>query len=186
MGAGDLNDEEIIELLFSRDESAVSKIKALYGRLIYSVAYGVLRSAEDAEECENEVYMRAWSGIPPANPRSLSAYLCKIARCTALDKYRRGHCAKRGEALPIEDLENCIRSDSSAEDRYSEQELTALLNRFLKSQDYNTRVIFLRRFWFSDSISEISKRLHVSESMVKSRISRTLKKLREYLKSQGY
>ncbi len=88
--------------------------------------------------------------------------------------------------MPIEELENCIHSDSSAEDRLSERELTALLNRFLKSQDYNTRIIFLRRFWFSDSISEIAKRLHVSESMVKSRISRTLKKLREHLKSEGY
>lgn len=186
MGAGDLNDEEIIKRFFRRDESAISEIKTLYGRLIYSVAYGILRSAEDAEECENEVYMRAWSGIPPASPQSLPAYLCKIARSTALDRYRHEHAAKRGEALPIEELENCLRSDQSAEDRQSERELTALLNRFLKSQDYNTRVIFLRRFWFSDNISEIAKRLHVSESMVKSRISRTLKKLREYLAAEGY
>lgn len=186
MGAGDFNDEEIIEKLFSRDESAVSEIRTTYGRLINSVAYGILRSREDAEECENEVYMRAWSGIPPARPNSLSAYLCKIARSAALDRYRHEHAAKRGETLPIEELENCIRSDSSAEDRHSERELTALLNRFLKAQDYNTRVIFLRRFWFSDSISEIAKRLHVSESMVKSRISRTLKKLREFLANEGY
>ena len=186
MGACKMNDEEIVDMFFSRNESAVSEIKVLYGRLIYSVAYGVLRCAEDAEECENEVYMRAWSSIPPARPQSLSAYLCKIARSAALDRYRHDHAAKRGEALPIEELENCIHSDSSAEDRLSERELTALLNRFLKSQDYNTRVIFMRRFWFSDSISEIAKRLHVSESMVKSRISRTLKKLREHLKSEGY
>ncbi len=186
MGTRDLNDEEIVDMLFSRDETAVNEITALYGRLIYSVAYGILRSEEDAEECENEVYMRAWSGIPPARPQSLSAYLCKMARCAALDRYRHDHAAKRGEALPIDELENCIRSDSSAEDRLSERELTALLNRFLKSQDYNTRVIFLRRFWFSDSISEIARRLHVSESMVKSRISRTMKKLREYLASEGY
>lgn len=186
MGAGNYNDDEIVTLFFNRDETALSEIKALYGRLIYSVAYGVLRSAEDAEECENEVYMKAWSGIPPARPQSLSAYLCKIARSAALDRYRRDHAAKRGEALPIDELENCIGSVSSAEDRLSERELTAVLNRFLKSQNYNTRVIFLRRFWFADSIAEIAKRLHVSESMVKSRISRTLKKLREYLEDEGY
>lgn len=186
MRAGDATDEEIVEMLFGRDEAAVAEIKAQYGRLIYGVAYGILRSAEDAEECENEVYMRAWTGIPPTRPRSLSAYLCKIARGAALDRYRHDHAAKRGEALPIEELENCISSGATAEDRHSERELTALLNRFLKAQDYNTRVIFLRRYWFSDSVSDIAKRLHASESMVKSRLSRTLKKLREYLASEGY
>lgn len=186
MPSSDIHDDEIIKRLFDREESALSEIKTMYGRLIYSTAYNILRSAEEAEECENEVYMKAWSGIPPAQPRSLPAYLCRIARGAALDRYRREHAAKRGEALPLEELEGCLKSDSAAEDRHSERELTALLNKFLGSQDYNTRVIFLRRYWFSDSVSEIAKRLHVSESMVKSRISRTLKKLRELLINEGY
>lgn len=180
------DDEKIIRLYLERSESAISETKSLYGRLIYSVAYGILHSAEDAEECESEVYLRAWNSIPPSCPQQLSAYLCRIARGVALDRYRQEHAAKRGEALPIEEPENVLKSSESAEDRLSEKELTELLNSFLKAQDYNTRVIFLRRYWFSDSCREIAKRLHVSESMVKSRISRTLGKLREYLISKGY
>ena len=179
-------DDDLISLFFERDEKALSETRLRYGRLIKSVAEGILRNSEEAEECENEVYLRAWNSIPPANPQRLCAYLCKIARGVALDRWDYNHAAKRGEALPIEELEQYLKCSDSAEDRLSEKELTALLNSFLRAQDYNTRVIFLRRFWFSDSIAEIAKRLHVSESMVKSRISRTLKKLRKYLNDNGY
>ncbi len=179
-------DEDILTLFFQRDEKALSETRTRYGRLILSVADGILRNREESEECENEVYLRAWNSIPPARPQHLSAYLCKIARGVALDRWDYNHAAKRGEALPIEELEEFLRCGESAEDRLSESELTALLNSFLKAQDYNTRVIFLRRFWFSDSIAEIAKRLHVSQSMVKTRISRTLKKLREFLRENGY
>ncbi len=179
-------DDEILELYFARDEAAISRTKTQYGKLINSVAYGILRSAEDAEECENDVYMRVWNSIPPSRPARFKAYLCKITRGLALDRYDYQHAQKRGEALPLDDLENSLKSALNAEDRLSEQELSGLLNSFLKKQDYDTRVIFLRRFWFSDSIKETARRLHVSESMVKSRISRTLKKLRKFLNEQGY
>ncbi len=179
-------DDEILELYFARDEAAISRTKTQYGKLINSVAYGILHSAEDAEECENDVYMRIWNSIPPSRPARFKAYLCKIARGVALDRYDYRHAQKRGETLPLDELEGCLKSTVNAEDRLSEQELSELLNSFLKAQDYNTRVIFLRRFWFSDSVKDIAKRFHVSESMVKSRISRTLKKLHKYLNEQGY
>lgn len=181
-----MQDEEIIALFNKRSEQALSETRSRYGRLIKSIAEGILRSSEDAEECENEVYLRAWNSIPPAAPQRLSAYLCKIARGVAFDRWNYLHAAKRGEALPIDELEEYLKGGDSAEDRLSEKELTALLNSFLKAQDYNTRVIFLRRFWFSDSIADIAKRLHVSQSMVKSRLSRTLKKLRGFLRENGY
>lgn len=179
-------DEEIIELYFSRDEAAIAKTREQYGRLIHSVSYGILRSAEDAEECENDVYLKAWDSIPPTRPEHLAAYLCTISRRVSLNRYKYNNAAKRGEALPIDELGDTIRSGLSAEDKLTENELTALLNQFLEKQDQSTRVIFMRRFWLNEANPEIAKRLHVSESMVKSRISRTLKKLRKFLEDEGY
>ena len=182
-----MNDEQITELLFSRDESGIAALRESYGRLLKSVAYGILRSEQDAEECENETLLRAWNSIPPARPQRLAAYLCRIARRLALDRYDYNNAAKRsGAALPIDELAECVGGSSGAEDLLTENELTRLLNEFLRAQDYNTRVIFMRRYWFGDSTKDIAKRLHASESMVKSRISRTLKRLREHLRKEGY
>ncbi|MBS7369602.1 MAG: sigma-70 family RNA polymerase sigma factor [Oscillospiraceae bacterium] len=179
-------DEDIIELYFRREEAAIARTREEYGRLIQSVAYNILRNAEEAEECENDVYLRAWDSIPPTRPERLCAYLCTISRRTALNRYKYNNAAKRGEALSTEELGDTIRSSLSAEDGLSESELSALLNRFLEKQDKTTRIIFMRRFWMSETVSETSAALHVSESMVKSRVSRTLKKLREFLSENGY
>ncbi|MGN0649240.1 MAG: RNA polymerase sigma factor [Oscillospiraceae bacterium] len=181
-----MKDDEIISQFRARDENAIEHTRQKYGRLIRSVAMGILRSAEDSEECENEVYLRAWNSIPPTIPLYLSAYLCKISRSVAIDRYNYNHAAKRGEALSIDELSEYLSSGMSAEDKLTESELTRLLNSFLKSQDYNTRVIFLRRYWFADSIKEIAQRLHISEGTVKVRLSRTNKKLRDYLNKNGY
>lgn len=182
-----MNDDEIIRLLYERDESGLSAIEEKYGRLLRSVAFGILRNEQDAEECESDALLRAWNSIPPARPARLTAYLCRIVRNAALDKYNYIHAAKRsGEAVPLDELTDCIGSSPDASDRLSENELARLLNSFLMSQDYCTRVIFMRRYWFGDTTAEIAKRLHVSQSMIKSRISRTLKKLRAYLREEGY
>ena len=182
-----MTDEEITDLLFERNEDGISAARKSYGRLLKSIAYGILHSEQDAEECESEALLRAWNNIPPDRPERLCAYLCRIARRLALDRYDYYRAAKRsGETLPIDELSEVIGSGTDAADRLSEKELTRLLNGFIKGQDYNTRVIFMRRYWFGETSSEIAKRLHASESMVKSRISRTLKKLREYLRKEGY
>lgn len=181
-----MTDEQILELYFTRDESAIAETKNSYGKLMRSVAYNILKNTQDAEECENETCLKAWNSIPPTRPQRLCAYLCKITRRTALDRYDYNNAAKRGKALPIDELAECIASAGCAEDRLSESLLTDLLNDFLSKSDYNNRVIFVKRYWFGESISNIAKSLHVSESMVKSRISRTLKQLREHLKKEGY
>ena len=163
-----MNDEEIIKLFEARDENGISAAGERYGKLLRSVARGILRSEQDAEECESEALLRAWNSIPPARPERLCAYLCRIARRLALDRYDYNNADKRrAETLPIE-------------------ELAEYIDGFLRGQDKTTRVIFMRRFWFGDTTAGIAERLHVSESMVKSRISRTLKKLREYLRKEGY
>lgn len=182
-----MDDEKITELLFARDESGIAALRESYGRLLKSVAFGVLHSEQDAEECESEALLRAWNSIPPAKPERLCAYLCRIARRLALDRYDYNNAGKRSaDTLPIEELAETIGGCGDASDRFSERELAGLLNVFLRAQDKTTRIIFMRRFWFGDTAAETAKRLHVSESMVKSRISRTLKKLRESLRKEGY
>lgn len=181
-----MTDENIVQLFLDRDESGITAARERYGRLLTSIACNILHSEQDAEECESETLLRAWNSIPPAKPERLCAYLCRIARRLALDRHDYNSAAKRsGDTLPIDELSEYIGSGSAA-DMLSERELSGFLNSFLRAQDKTTRIIFMRRFWFGDSIADISKRLHVSESMVKSRISRTLKKLREYLRKEGY
>lgn len=181
-----MTDKEIVGLYLSRDESAISETRAAYGRLLQSIAYNILRNSQDAEECENETCLKAWNSIPPNKPQRLCAYLCKIARRLALDRYDYNTAAKRSGRVPLEELEECIASVYTAEDRLTATALGELLNSFLAKADRNTRVIFMRRFWFGESISEIAQQLHASESMVKSRISRTLKQLRAFLEKEGY
>lgn len=181
-----MTDEQIIELYFIRDEAAITETRTAYGRLMRSVAFNILQNMQDAEECENEACLKAWNSIPPTKPQRLCAYLCKITRRTALDRYDYNNAAKRGQSVPLDELAECIASAGCAEDRLSESILSELLNDFLSKCDYNTRVIFLRRFWFGESTAEIAKALRAGQSMVKSRISRGLKQLREYLKKEGY
>lgn len=181
-----MTDNEIVQLYLDRDETAITETKQSYGKLLQSIAFNILQNKQDAEECENEACLKAWNSIPPNKPSKLCAYLCKIARRLALDRYDYNTAAKRGAALSLDELEECIASAGGAEDRLTETALAELLNGFLAKSDYNTRVIFMRRYWFGESLSQIAKELHASESMVKSRISRTLKKLREYLRKEGY
>ena len=182
-----MTDNEIISLFEVRDESGLTAAREHYGKLLRSVARGILHSEQDAEECESETLLRAWNSIPPAKPERLCAYLCRITRRLALDRIDYNNAQKRSaETLPIDELADNIGGSGDAADRLSERELTELLNGFLREQDKTTRIIFMRRYWFGDSTADIARLLNGSESMVKSRISRTLKKLREYLRKEGY
>ena len=167
-----------ITLLNQRDERGITALRESYGRLLKSLAYGILRSEQDAEECESEALLRAWNSIPPERPQSLCAWLCRVTRRLALDRWDYNRAAKRSaEVLSIDELAEFIGGNSDAAD---------LLNEFLSKQDRTTRIIFLRRYWFGDTSAEIAERLGAGESMVKSRISRTLKRLKEFLRKEGY
>lgn len=181
-----MTDEQIVKLYLDRDETALVETRTMYGKLLQSVAFNILHNKQDAEECENETCLRAWNSIPPNKPQRLCAYLCKIARRLALDKYDYNHAAKRGTALPLEELSECLASAGCAEDRLTETAFAEIINGFLAKSDRDTRVIFMQRFWFGYSIAEIAQKLNASESKVKTRISRTLKKLREHLRKEGY
>ncbi len=180
-----MEDVRIIELYWARSQDAITQTKTKYGRLIFSIAMRILRVSEDALECENDTYLKAWNSMPPQRPDNLSAYLGKISRNLSLDRYEREHAQKRGGSqvpLILDELEECI---PSAPDGGMPLELRDLLNRFLESQTERARVLFVRRYWFGDSVKEIAEQYQLGESLVKMTLLRSRNALRALLEKEG-
>ncbi len=180
-----MEDVRIIELYWARSQEAIIQTKTKYGRLIFSIAMRILRIAEDAYECENDTYLKAWDSMPPQKPDHLSAYLGKITRNLSLDRYEREHAKKRGGfsmSLILDELEECIPSGEGGE---LPLEMRDLLNRFLEGQTERARVLFVRRYWFGDSVKEIAGRYDLGESLVKMTLLRTRNALKMFLEKEG-
>ena len=183
-----MNDEQITELFFQRTETAIARAQEKYGKLCYSVAKNILPDTRDAEECVNDACLRAWNAIPPERPRSLGAYLARITRNLAIDRYTYNSAAKRNTALisAFEELEDCLPDlKNDLEDHLSQQEFRHFLNHFLKAQTKENRIFFVRRYWYGESISDISSACGVSEEKVKSSLFRTRNRLRTAMIKEG-
>ena len=180
-----MEDRQIIDMYFQRLEDAIVETKNKYGRLLISVAMGILKNMEDALECENDTYMKAWNSIPPQKQNILSAFLSKITRNISLDRYDAMHAEKRGGGeilLLLDELAETLGDESDIKD----SDITDCLNRFLENMKYEARNIFMRRYWFGDSISDIAKNMECGESKIKMSLSRSRKILKEQLESAGY
>ena len=183
-----MDDCEIIELYWARREEALTETDKKYGRLCRSVAYNILRSHEDTEECVNDTWMRAWNAMPPARPGVLSAFLSRITRNLALDTYKAAKAGKRGGgqvAAALEELGDCIAAREGVEQEMAYRELTELLDGFLRQLPEKECCIFLRRYWYADSTREIARRYGMPEGSVKSLLSRTRQKLKKMLEQEG-
>ena len=179
-----MEDGKIIELYFQRDEEAIRQTEAAYGHKLYTLAYRILLSREDAEESVSDTYLTAWKSIPPTRPNCLSAFLGKITRHIALDRWRRRSAGKRGGGEPelaLEELEECIPGEDSPEAALRTREFQAAMNRFLGGLPEKERKIFVSRYWYLRSIREISEKCGLSESDIKTRLFRTRGKLRTFL-----
>lgn len=176
-----MDDSRIIELYFARDNSAIKETKNKYGKLLYTVSYNILKTREDAEECENDTYLSAWDCIPPNNPQILSAFLSRITRNLSFKKLKSQTAQKRGgnsTALPIDELIDII-PDSHNE--ISQLELTEILNAFLRALPICERQVFICHYWYCDSIKDISRQFGFTQSKVKMMLSRTRQKLLDHL-----
>ena len=182
-----MEDETIIGLYLKRDEEAIHASSLKYGALLKSVAYRILNNSADAEECENDAYFAAWNAIPPAQPKSLAAFLGRIVRNHALNRYDYYTADKRNRAfdLILSELSECIPARDTAEGSLEEGETAEHINRFLKHADSAKRAVFVRRYWYSDTIKDIALRYHFSESKVKSMLMRTRSGLKKYLDKEG-
>ena len=184
-----MDDKSIIELYWQRNEEAIRQTQLKYGRYCYAIAHNILRSREDAEECENDTYLDAWNSIPPERPSLLKTFLGAITRRRALDKYRKNTAQKRGGGdvpLPLSELEECISSGKSIYDETSEEELARALSAFLYSLSEDECNVFLRRYWHFDSVADICKRYGFGQSKVKMMLKRTRSKLSKYLETEGF
>ena len=181
-----MKDDEIIALYFRRDEDAIRQTEFAYGGKLYNLSYRLLWNREDAEESVSDTYMKAWENIPPTKPTFFYAYLAKICRFLAMGKLDWNNAAKRkAEVVELSDeMENCI-PDLSREMQIRSQELGALLNEFLGTLSPENRQIFMRRYWYAESIAEIAQRFHLGESNVKTKLMRTRNALRSFLEKEG-
>lgn len=179
-----MNDNRIIELYFARDDRAISETKSGYGRLIFSIAMGILADRPDSEECENDTYLRAWNSIPPTRPSYLSAYLSKITRNLAITRLReRNRRAALGTEMVFDELCECL-PDTSGE-LSDDIALRDALNGFIGGLDGMKRRIFLKRYFYMRSVKEISLEVGMTQNAVKVVLFRLRNSLREYLESRG-
>jgi len=183
-----LEDWKIIELFWNRDESAIAQVEQACGAYCRAIAYNLLGSREDAEECVNETWLRAWGAIPPERPQRLTAYLGKITRNLALRRLEARRAQKRGGGqapLVLDELLECVPDGNSPEKAAEDAELVACVRRFLSGLGSRERVMFLLRYWYAQPPEEIAKRFRASRGSVTVRLFRTRAKLKAYLEKEG-
>ena len=183
-----MDDSKIIELFYAREEQAIVELSKKYGAVCSKVAGNILSNSLDAEECVNDAYLGAWNTIPPQRPAPLLAYICRIVRNLSIMRYHSNTAAKRNSFydVALDELEECLASAASVEAEISAKELSGLLDRFLETLDEENRVMFMRRYWYSDPVSDIAKSFHMSSNTVSVRLSRLRGRLKKFLKKEGY
>ena len=183
-----MDDRKIIDLYWRRSENAIGETANKYARYCHSVSFNILHDIEDAEECVNDTYLRAWNAMPPHRPNCLAVFLGKITRNLSLDKFRGYSAGKRGFAqttLALDELAECVASAASVEQMMADNELAQALNRFLKSLPRQKRVMFVQRYWYLMPIKAVAEHLGESESQVKSTLFRTRNALKSFLEQEG-
>lgn len=182
-----MEDTKIIEMFFARSEQAVSELAVKYEGPIRRVSNNILRSQRDTDECVNDTYFAVWNSIPPRRPDCLKAYVLGIARNTALGKYHKNTARKRNSFYDtaLDELAECLSSDVTVEGEYDARELGREINAFLETLTREDRVMFVRRYWFADSVADIAEMLDTRTSWVSVRLYRTREKLRQHLMEKG-
>ena len=181
-----MEDQGIIDLFFERSEQAITETDKKYGGYCYAIAYNILSSREDSEESVSDTYLETWKVIPPYRPKYFFAFLASICRHISLNRLDWKLAAKRkADVVSLaEEMELCI-PDASHERALRGKEIGQLLDTFLESLPRDSRMIFLRRYWYADTISEIARRYGMTESKVKMQLHRTKEKLRAFLEKEG-
>ena len=183
-----MEDSQIIELYWRRDQSAISETAGKYGGFLWNIAWNVLRSHGDAEECVNDTYLRTWNAIPPARPSAFRAWLGRITRNLSLDRWKPVRATKRGGDemdLLLGELDDCVPAPHGTEKALEDQEIAGLISGFLRKLPAETRLIFLRRYWYGESVADIAARLNCGQGKVKSSLFRTRNALRSFLEQEG-
>ena len=183
-----MEDSKIIQLFFNRDEQAIVETQTKYDGYLRTVSGNILRNQEDVEECVSDTYLGAWNSIPPTRPNILRAFLAKITRNLSLKKVRTDSAEKRGGgevSLSIEELRDCIADNKSIDENLELAELTGIIDEFLGDKNREERSLFVLRYWYFQSIKDISEKFGFTESKVKMTLKRTRDELKVFLESKG-
>lgn len=182
-----MNDEAIVDLYLQRNQQAITESSVKYSARLKQVSFNIVQNISDAEECENDTYLSAWNSIPPKSPKTyLFSFLAKITRNLSINLYNKNHTQKRYANVVelTKEMEECIPYPNDDVCKLSDVELTQSINKFLKTLKKEERNIFVKRYWFSESIKEISYKYGISESKAKSMLMRTRQKLKNFFESE--
>lgn len=184
-----MDDAKIVQLYWDRDERAIPATAGKYGNYCTTIAKNILGSHEDAEECVNDTYMSAWNSMPPHRPGILSAFLGKMTRNLSIKRYRRNTAGKRGggqATVVLDELAELVSDAESVEQAFDRKELVKAIDTFLSGLPAEKRGIFVRRYWYFDSVSEIASRFGMTENNVSVTLNRIRLKLYNYLLEGGF
>ncbi len=183
-----MQDKQIIDLYWARDEQAITESQRSYGGYCHSIAFHILYDHEDADECVNDTWLRAWNAMPPGRPNRLALFLGTITRNLSLDRWKGKRAMKRGSGeltLALDELAECVPDKNSTEDAVEAAELERLLNEFLHTLPARDCNVFLRRYWYVEEYGEIAERYGMKLNTVKTSLFRTRGRLRTFLEKEG-
>ena len=178
-----MQDKEIIELYFERDENAITETDIKYGRLCRKISFGILHNNEDSEECINSSYLKVWNAIPPKKPDNFCGYICKVVKNTAITIYKK--VSKQEENEIYTELDSVVNYNSNVEKKLESNIISSLINQFLLKQSEKNRTVFIARYYYNMSCKDIAEIIGATENAVKLGLSHTRKKLSDFLLKNG-
>ena len=182
-----MDDNKILDLFWARSEKAVTETSAKYGRYCTGISMQILHNMLDAEECVNDTWLHAWNAIPPGRPTILQAYLGKITRNLSLDRWKKNNAQKRGGSqveLMLEELGDCVPAADSVEQEIETKVIAKTISDFLRQQSDSNRYLFIRRYWYGDSIAQLAEKTKMTESYIKTNLFRLRQKLKQHLEEE--
>lgn len=180
-----MEDLDIVNLIYNRDELGIEELKRKYEELLYRVALSILNNHDDSLESVNDTYLKIWKTIPPYKPTFLKSFLCKITRQISIDKYR-VNSKKNKRQISINEFDYEISSSYSLDDEIYRNELVLLINRFLEKLDIETQVLFIRRYFLNETVKSLSEKFEISETNISVKLLRVRKSMKKYLEMEGY
>lgn len=182
-----MDDDQIVELYWNRKEEAIKESDVKYGKLLQQISFHILFNQQDSEECVNDTYCKVWEAIPPQKPTSLRAYMGRIVRNLSINRWYENRAQKRGgdTNVLLSELSECIPASDTVETEIDEKELTQLMNTWLLELSQDDRVLFLRRYWYTDSVKDLAKECNTSQNIMAGRIYRLRQRLKAFLLKEG-
>lgn len=184
-----MDDSTILELLEQRDPAAIRQLSEQFGPYCRRIAKNILGSDQDVEECLNDTYLKVWNAIPPACPERLDAYIGAITRNLALNRFREDHSQRHGSGnfpILLSELSDVVSSAPTPEQELERKELTQAINEFLAALPHWKRFVFIRRYWYADSVSDIAHSTHRSRASISMTLTRLRRKLHDHLTERGF